>query len=53
MIASVSTWVFFTLMMFLNFDNLDARFAAPMTVFLAWRHTQNFRNLLAPKREPA
>ena len=47
MIASVSTSVFFTFLMFVNFDGLDARFAALMTVFLAWRHKQNFRNLIS------
>jgi glycerol-3-phosphate acyltransferase PlsY len=46
MVASVSTWVFFTFLMFLNFSGLDARFAALMTVFLAWRHKQYFRNLI-------
>jgi acyl phosphate:glycerol-3-phosphate acyltransferase len=47
MIASVTTWVFFTVMLFLYADWLAARNAALMTVFLAWRHQQNFRNLFA------
>jgi hypothetical protein len=45
MIASVTTWLFFTLLMFLYGDSLAARNSALMTVFLAWRHQQNFRNL--------
>jgi glycerol-3-phosphate acyltransferase PlsY len=47
MIASISTWVFFTLLMFLYGAPMAARNAALMTVFLAWRHQQNFRNLFA------
>ncbi|MDA1313209.1 MAG: glycerol-3-phosphate acyltransferase [Acidobacteria bacterium] len=45
MIASVSTWLFFTLVMALLAGGPDVRNAALMTVFLAWRHQRNFRNL--------
>jgi len=47
MIASVGTWVFFTILMALMVGGPDVRNAALMTVFLAWRHKQNFQNLLA------
>jgi glycerol-3-phosphate acyltransferase PlsY len=47
MIASISTWVFFALLMYLYGPPMAARNAALMTVFLAWRHQQNFRNLFA------
>ena len=47
MIGSVATWVFFSVLMSLYGGSLDARNAALMTLFLAWRHQQNFRNLWA------
>ena len=47
MIASISTWLFFTILMALLVGGPDVRNAALMTVFLAWRHRQNFRNLFA------
>ncbi len=47
MIASMSTWVFFTLLMLLFVGRPDATYAALMTLFLAWRHKKNFQNLLA------
>jgi glycerol-3-phosphate acyltransferase PlsY len=47
MIASISTWVFFAVLMYLYGPPMAARNAALMTVFLAWRHQQNFRNLFA------
>ncbi len=47
MIASVSTWVLFTLLMFAFVGRLDASFAALMTFFLGWRHRKNFENLKA------
>jgi glycerol-3-phosphate acyltransferase PlsY len=45
MIASVTTWVFFTLLLLFYGESFAARNAALMTVFLAWRHQRNFRNL--------
>lgn len=49
MIASLTTWGFFTALMFPYGGPIDARNAALMTVFLAWRHQQNFRNLMAAR----
>ena len=45
MIASLATWSFFTLLMMGVAGGLHARNAALMTIFLAWRHRQNFRNV--------
>ena len=47
MIASISTWIFFTIMMATSVGGMHTRNAILMTVFLAWRHKQNFRNLFA------
>jgi glycerol-3-phosphate acyltransferase PlsY len=47
MIASISTWLFFALLMFVLIGGIAGRNALMMTVFLAWRHKQNFRNLFA------
>jgi glycerol-3-phosphate acyltransferase PlsY len=50
MIASISTWVFFTVLLAIWGDSMAARNAVLMTVFLSWRHQQNFRNLFAAQR---
>lgn len=47
MIGSLATWLFFAVLMFLYGGPLDMRNAVLMTLFLAWRHQQNFRNLFA------
>ncbi len=47
MIASLSTWMFFAVLMFVLIGDIAGRNALLMTVFLAWRHQQNFRNLFA------
>ena len=47
MISSLATWLFFSGLMFLYGGPLDMRNAALMTLFLAWRHQQNLRNLWA------
>jgi len=47
MIASISTWVFFAVLLFALIGGIAGRNALLMTVFLAWRHQQNFRNLFA------
>jgi hypothetical protein len=47
MIASISTWMFFAVLMFVLIGDIAGRNALLMTVFLAWRHQQNFRNLFA------
>jgi len=45
-IASVATWVFFTVMLYLYVGPGTLRFGLAMTVFLAWRHKDNARRLL-------
>jgi hypothetical protein len=52
MIASLATWLFFTMLLFLYGDWLSGRNAALMTLFLAWRHHQNFRNLFKAPEAP-
>ena len=47
MIGSLATWVVFTGLMLAVSGPREAALAACMTLFLAWRHRQNFRNLLA------
>lgn len=47
MTASITTWVLFTLMMLAFVGLEDAGCAALLTLFLAWRHANNFRNLMA------
>ena len=49
MIGSLATWLFFTALMFVYGASPDVRNAALMTLFLAWRHQQNFRNLFAAR----
>ncbi len=49
MIASLATWSFFTLLMIGVAGGLHARNACLMTVFLAWRHRQNFRNVFGER----
>jgi acyl phosphate:glycerol-3-phosphate acyltransferase len=46
-LASVSTWVLFTILMLLFLHPQDAIYAAILTLFLAFRHQHNFRRLLA------
>lgn len=48
MVASLATWVVFTLLMAAFVGRQDAAIAGLMTLLLAWRHRQNFRNLHAP-----
>ena len=45
-IASLTTWVLFTLLMLGFVGRADAFYAAAMTLFLAWRHRQNLQRLL-------
>ena len=52
MIGSIAAWIFFSVLMGLYGSPLDARNAALMTIFLAWRHQQNFRNLWALRQLP-
>jgi acyl phosphate:glycerol-3-phosphate acyltransferase len=46
-LASVSTWVLFTILMLLFLHPQDAIYAALLTSFLAWKHKHNFQKLLA------
>ncbi|MCB9384626.1 MAG: glycerol-3-phosphate acyltransferase [Bryobacterales bacterium] len=46
-VASVATWVFFTVVLWLYEGSEVARYALMMTVFLAWRHKSNIRRLIA------
>lgn len=46
MLASLATWVLFVLLMLVFVGRLDAAYAGLMTLFLAWRHKKNFRNLM-------
>ena len=49
MIASLATWSFFTASMIARVGGPHDVNAALMTVFLAWRHRQNFRNVLGSR----
>ncbi len=51
MIASLTTWILFVILMFFFAGRIDATYAALMTVFLAWRHKKNFQNLFAVHTE--
>jgi glycerol-3-phosphate acyltransferase PlsY len=46
MIASLATWLLFTVLMGVFVGSRDASVAGAMTAFLAWRHKKNFENLL-------
>ncbi|MCL5006281.1 MAG: glycerol-3-phosphate acyltransferase [Acidobacteria bacterium] len=46
-LASVSTWVVFTILMLGFVSPQDAVYAALLTLFLAWKHKQNFQRLMA------
>jgi len=48
-VASVATWVFFTVMLYLYVGPSTLRFAVLMTIFLAWRHKDNARRLLGSR----
>ena len=50
-VASLTTWVLFTLLMLGFVGRADAFYAALMTLFLAWRHKKNLQRLLG--HEPA
>jgi acyl phosphate:glycerol-3-phosphate acyltransferase len=44
-LASLLTWVFFVVIMWLRETPLDTQNAAMMTVFVAWRHKANIRRM--------
>jgi len=49
-ISSISTWLLFTIALWPNAGPLAGRNAALMTLFLAWRHKDNFRRLVTRVR---
>jgi glycerol-3-phosphate acyltransferase PlsY len=54
-IASISTWVIFSVLMFVFVGAWDGIYAGLMTLLLAWRHKKNFQNLIsaAQTEQPA
>lgn len=46
-IASIGSWVFFSLLAAILIGRLTAIYAALMTLFLIWRHKKNLQNLLS------
>jgi glycerol-3-phosphate acyltransferase PlsY len=46
-IASIATWLFFTLLAYLYANSFSVRMALMMTVFLTWRHKSNIRELFS------
>ncbi|PYV18478.1 MAG: hypothetical protein DMG21_04745 [Acidobacteria bacterium] len=47
MIASLSSWALFTVILFILRGPAEGGLAAGMTLFLAWRHRKNFQNLIS------
>ncbi len=45
--ASIVTWIFFTIVMFVQFGSAHGVYALLMTVFLTWRHKSNIVDLVA------
>ena len=46
-IASIATWLFFTVMLYVYEATFETRNAAMMTVFLTWRHKANIGRLFS------
>jgi acyl phosphate:glycerol-3-phosphate acyltransferase len=44
-LASLTTWVLFTILMLIFVGGVDAAYSAVMTLFLSWRHSKNLANL--------
>lgn len=44
-LASLTTWVLFTILMLAFAGPLDAAYSAVLTLFLIWRHAKNLSNL--------
>jgi acyl phosphate:glycerol-3-phosphate acyltransferase len=44
-LASLTTWVLFTVLVLVRVESIDAAYAAVMTLFLIWRHSKNLGNL--------
>ena len=45
-IASLSSWVFFTVLMHLQFGMPHTKYSALMSLFLFWRHKDNLRRMV-------
>lgn len=46
-IASIGCCIFFSAALMIRVTWMDAAYAGVLTLFLAWRHKKNFRNMLA------
>jgi len=44
-LASLTTWLLFTILMLIFVGGVDAAYSAVMTLFLIWRHSKNLGNL--------
>ncbi len=44
-LASLTTWLLFTILMLIFVGGADAAYSALMTLFLVWRHSKNLGNL--------
>ena len=44
-LASLTTWLLFTIVMLVFVSPADAAYSALMTLFLVWRHSKNLGNL--------
>jgi acyl phosphate:glycerol-3-phosphate acyltransferase len=44
-LASLTTWLLFTILMLIFVNSIDAAYSAVMTLFLIWRHSKNLGNL--------
>jgi acyl phosphate:glycerol-3-phosphate acyltransferase len=52
-LASLSSWAFFALLILIVAGAQDGLYAGLMTLFLAWRHKKNLRNLFGASSKPA
>jgi glycerol-3-phosphate acyltransferase PlsY len=52
-IASISSWLFFALLILVAAGSREAIYAGLMALFLAWRHKKNFQNLFGAPSKPA
>jgi glycerol-3-phosphate acyltransferase PlsY len=52
-IASISSWVFFAVLILIVATGREAIYAGLMTLLLAWRHKKNFQNLFGAPSKPA
>jgi acyl phosphate:glycerol-3-phosphate acyltransferase len=51
-LASLTTWLLFTILMLIFVSGVDAAYSALMTLFLVWRHSKNLGNLMRGHAEP-